>query len=148
MIFKGNNIYAVNMALTSLMGGVGVDTAFDLQIAGRQARLKSILFDVQFREWITNVPLLWHQNTTQDISLEIGSLGAVGGANAKVFSNFVPVPAFVNHGNYIVIHRPVQLFFDHWFFSNELHFNYHSLNWDLLHDYYHNLSITVEIDPL
>ena len=147
MTNRGNNIYSVEMALRSLAAGVGVDTAFDLVVPGKSFKLKSIFFDVRFREFVTGDLLNWYLNTTQDVQLEIGVFGAIP-LFAKIFENFAPVPAFVNHGNAIVMHRPGQIFFDNWFISESMHFNYHSINYDLLLDYYHHLSIVAEIELL
>jgi len=142
---KGNNIYGVDFVLRVPTGGKSCE--FDLINAGREFKLKSITLDIKLIEFITGVPLAWEMNTTQDCELIVGMPGNPPHFT-KVFQGFTPAPLFIQNGNEVTLYRPKQIFFDNWFIANGIHFKYACVNQDLLVEYYHNVTIQVEIEQL
>lgn len=132
-VYTGSFTFALN-------AGFGNFSIFQINSANREIQLKSILWDWKMRNDSTNELLAYENNGKQKISLQIGE------ANKQIALPFEEISgtAVLFNGEYLTITKPGQYFFNSFFIKNSIRFNLGAQNDDLVNNFLHNGTITVE----
>jgi len=113
-----NKVFTILWANDINAGAVVGNQAF-VNNNNRQWKLKSIFFDLNFREQVSNIVLPLETNTVLDYNLDIVSQPAAT-MIGTAFENCTPAGNVAANGGQISLYRPGQLFFDSFFIVNQL----------------------------
>ena len=140
-----NRVYSAVLRQPSILPAAQNSWRLGINNVNRSFKLKSISFDITIYDPATWLPLPLLQNFTQFFELDIHTTDSL--PFASIFDIPIsPVGAIFQTGTHILIDKPIQLFYDSFFISNELVLDFIYNNNDNLATFAYKTCITVETE--
>jgi len=130
----------------AVAGGLG-NVAWNVDNFNRSCLLKSIIFDIQIHEAVSNTVLPLDQNTTQEFSLSVSRV-PIPSVYSEVFTNFSILGAVADNGGVIRMFRPRQIILNNFWMVNNLYISLNYANRDVLLEYHYAASVLLEIEDI
>lgn len=120
---------------------------FNINILGRTARLKSVLWNYSINEVVAQTWLQPGNNTTQSFVLTVGDI-ATSINSSGVFENFSLGQPVYNTGSFFEAYLPCNYLFESFVFDDFIPFSMYIKNGDAGLTYVERFSLVVEIEEI